>query len=611
MGLKKYLLLVKRWAWLLIIGLVVGAAGSLLVSMRMKPVYQATTTVLTTRAGQGSSSSNTDATYSSDQTLTQTYVRLASSDSLKQAVAEQLNYPIRSGQITAEQVLATQIIQITVQDTNPAHAAQIANTFVQVLIAKNDELQSGRYNTMEQSLDAQKTQMQTQIADLQTQIDQASTLTVNQQKQWIEGQISTLQTEISQLQGEIAVAGIPVTLAETDSLSQKKSNLAQIQSLLTSYQQAYNNLMVNGQPMKISTGDSGSSTLSLLQTTQNLYQQIYLSILSNLEQVRLARLQDTPNVVQIEPALAPTNPIKPRPLQNTILGGIAGLMVAAGGVFLIDYLDDTLKTPEDAERITGLSVIGFIAEMQSDNGKGENLYVTKEPRSPISEAFRSLRTNLEFSGVDKPIKTIIVTSPGPGEGKTTVAANLAAIISHGGKRVLLLDTDLRRPSVHKVMRMPNKVGLSNVFRGNLRLQEVMQVVENSDGFNVITSGSLPPNPTELLGSARMLQILEELEKLEDVVIIDCPPALVPDAQVLAAKVDGVLVVIQPGHTHIDSTRATIKQLKRAEANLIGVVFNRIPRDRSGYYGDHYALYSTNEKGYNYYPDEDRKGQKKK
>ena len=138
MGLKKYLLLVKRWAWLLIIGLVVGAAGSLLVSMRMKPVYQATTTVLTTRAGQGSSSSNTDATYSSDQTLTQTYVRLASSDSLKQAVAEQLNYPIRSGQITAEQVLATQIIQITVQDTNPAHAAQIANTFVQVLIAKND-----------------------------------------------------------------------------------------------------------------------------------------------------------------------------------------------------------------------------------------------------------------------------------------------------------------------------------------------------------------------------------------------------------------------------------------------------------------------------------------
>ena len=611
MGLKKYLLLVKRWAWLLIIGLVVGAAGSLLVSMRMKPVYQATTTVLTTRAGQGSSSSNTDATYSSDQTLTQTYVRLASSDSLKQAVAEQLNYPIRSGQITAEQVLATQIIQITVQDTNPAHAAQIANTFVQVLIAKNDELQSGRYNTMEQSLDAQKTQMQTQIADLQTQIDQASTLTVNQQKQWIEGQISTLQTEISQLQGEIAVAGIPVTLAETDSLSQKKSNLAQIQSLLTSYQQAYNNLMVNGQPMKISTGDSGSSTLSLLQTTQNLYQQIYLSILSNLEQVRLARLQDTPNVVQIEPALAPTNPIKPRPLQNTILGGIAGLMVAAGGVFLIDYLDDTLKTPEDAERITGLSVIGFIAEMQSDNGKGENLYVTKEPRSPISEAFRSLRTNLEFSGVDKPIKTIIVTSPGPGEGKTTVAANLAAIISHGGKRVLLLDTDLRRPSVHKVMRMPNKVGLSNVFRGNLRLQEVMQVVENSDGFNVITSGSLPPNPTELLGSAKMLQILDELEKLEDVVIIDCPPALVPDAQVLAAKVDGVLVVIQPGHTHIDSTRATIKQLKRAEANLIGVVFNRIPRDRSGYYGDHYALYSTNEKGYNYYPDEDRKGQKKK
>ena len=606
MELKKYLALVRRWAWLLILGLVLGAAGSLLVSLRTKPVYQASTKVLTTRAGQ-SSSGSADATYLNDLTLTQTYVQLAASASLKQTVAEQLNYPV--GLITAQQVQSTQIIQITVEDQDPAHAAQIANAFVQVLIAKNDELQSGRYTTMEQSLQAQKSQMETQIANLQTQIDQASTQTVEQQKQWIEAQITSLQAESSQLQAEIAAAA-PTTQAETEALNEKKTNLAQIQSLLTSYQQSYTSLVVFGEPVQGTISD-GSSALSLLRTTQDLYQKIYLSILSNLETVRLARLQDTPNVVQIESALTPTSPVRPRPLQNTVLGGIVGLMIAAGGVFLKEYLDDTLKTTEDVEQATGLPVIGYIADMETENGEESGLYVAKKPRSPVSEAFRSLRTNLEFASVDKELRTIIVTSPGPSEGKTTVAANLAAIISQGGKRVVLLDTDLRRPRVHRAVGVSNRVGLTNVFRGSLSLDEVIQPVENSKGLSVITSGSLPPNPGELLGSAKMLQILEELRSQTDMLIIDSPPSLVADAQVLAAKVDGVLLVIWPGHTHIDSAKATIEQLKRAEANVVGVVINRIPRDRSGYYGGHYYYYSNSDKSYHYYSEEGRKGKKKK
>jgi capsular exopolysaccharide synthesis family protein len=285
-------------------------------------------------------------------------------------------------------------------------------------------------------------------------------------------------------------------------------------------------------------------------------------------------------------------------------------MLAVGFVFLKEYLDDTLKTPEDIERLLDLSTIGYIAQMKYADESKEELYVAKQPRSPVSEAFRALRTNLEFAGVDKPIRSILVTSSGPNEGKTTIAANLAAIIAQGGKRVILLDADLRKPRIHRILGVPNRVGLSDVFRGHLDIQSAIHSFDGSEGMSVITSGSLPPNPAELLGSAKMLQILEELKGQADVVVIDCPPSLVADAQVLAAKVDAVLLVIQPGHTHIDSAKATLEQLGRADAKVVGAVLNKIPRERGYYYGGYRYHYYRGDH-YQYYGDSSGGGRKKK
>jgi succinoglycan biosynthesis transport protein ExoP len=234
-------------------------------------------------------------------------------------------------------------------------------------------------------------------------------------------------------------------------------------------------------------------------------------------------------------------------------------------------------------------VIGYVAKMDYPAGTPRGMFVVKQPRSPVAEAFRSLRTNLEFSSVDTPLRTILVTSPNPGEGKTTIAVNLAGIIAQGGKSVILLDTDMRRPQVHQFFDLPNRLGFSELFRNNLPFRAVGQEMEGLKDAVVIPSGNPPPNPTELLSSNRMTQVLDQLKAAVDVVVLDSPPSMVADAQVLASKVDGVILIIHPAHTHADAALASVDQMKRAGARILGVVLNRIPRNHSSYYG-----------GYRYY-----------
>jgi capsular exopolysaccharide synthesis family protein len=246
-------------------------------------------------------------------------------------------------------------------------------------------------------------------------------------------------------------------------------------------------------------------------------------------------------------------------------------------------MDDTLKTPQDIANVLGLPVVGSVVNESAMEKSEGTPYVSANPRSPMAETFRTLRTNLEFASVDKPLKTILVTSPGTSEGKTTVASNLAAVMAQANKRVILLEGDLRRPRVHRALGMSNQVGLSDVFRGQMDIRDVARYSKVKD-LAVITSGSLPPNPAELLGSARMAQILARLVESASVVIIDSPPFVVTDSTVLSAKVDGVLLVIQPGKTSAEAARTMLAQLERAGAHVVGVVLNRVSRKTGNYYG---------------------------
>lgn len=584
MEIKHYLAMAWRWAWLLALGLILGGAGAYLYSDYETPVYQSSTKLLVIRAPQ---SQNSDLAYLASQQLAQTFIQLMKTKPVLDRASEQLGYRVSAGQIKAEQLRDTQVITLTVEDNNPARAAAIANTLVEVLVEQNDSLQSSRYLASEESLIAQVGQVNKQITTLQEQIDRLSSENVQEQLADVEAKIAGLQSEIAWLENDIFYAtnrGRNPDLAPTE----WTARLAQQKSTLELYQKIYSNLLVLGQP----TGTGTSDRLGHLQKTLDLYQQIYLQLLGSLEQVRLARLQNTPSVVQIEEAVQPSSPVRPLPLRSGMLGAAVGLMLAFGIAFGIEYMDDTLRSPSDVERVLGLPVLGYVADMKQLK-EASKLFVAAYPRAPVTEAFRTLRSNIEFSGEESPPRTILVTSSRPGEGKTTIASNLAAIYAQAGKRVILVDADLRRPAIHRALGLPNRLGLSTLFRDSVKPEQVWKYWNAaSRGMYVITSGTLPANPAELLGSDKMLHLMADLRQRADVIIFDGPPMMLADAQLVSALMDGVILVLQPGKSPSDEARSTLEQLKRSGANVLGAVFNRIPKNNSQHYGG-YRYYSTN------------------
>lgn len=286
----------------------------------------------------------------------------------------------------------------------------------------------------------------------------------------------------------------------------------------------------------------------------------------------------------IEPANLPRRPVGPRTGMMVLLSAAVAFVISAGAAFLLDYLDDTLKSPEEVTQLLDLPVIGLVSEIEDNQNYGA--YVAKHPRSNVAESFRSIRTDLEFASVDEPLKTIYITSTGVSEGKTSTAANLAVILAQGGKNVVLLDADLRRPNVHRILGMTNDKGLSDVFRSKYDIYEVSSNWRDGN-IVVVTSGVEPSNPSELLSSKKMDHILASLGTVADVVVIDGPPLLVTDATILANKVDGVLLVVRYGVTRRRVAREAIKRLGRTDAKILGVVMNRVPRGAE----DYYSMYS--------------------
>jgi succinoglycan biosynthesis transport protein ExoP len=578
MELRQYFYLVLKWLWMLILGTVAGAVVAYGMALTQPLVYQAKTKVMVSRAPDQTIS---DYSIYSDLQLAKSYVELIVTQPVIDATSEKMGFKVSKGQVSVRQIPDTLLLEITVKDGNPGSAMLVANSIIEVFTDYNESLQNTRFVAAEESLQRQITQVETQISDLQNEIAQASAESLQEQQARIEEQLNSLEGEIRSLRTQIDGQ------EDSPQKSDLQDQLDQLETRYGLYQKLYEEIVVLG------SSSSSSSNPSLrqmqLQTTLSLYQQIYANLLNNYESVRLSRLRSTSNVVQVEPATLPGAPISPQPVRNAMLGAAVGLMLMAGLAFLIEYLDDTIKTPDDIGRLFNLPVIGLIGEIYPKED-GTGTHVSVQPRSPVTEAFRSLRTNLEFASVDKPLKKLLITSSEPSEGKTTVAANLAAILAQGERKVVLLDCDLRRPSIQRYVKGgKNRTGLTDMFR----LPSIDPSVWYSPEikYSIITSGELPPNPSELLESERMTKILDYLASKNDNVIIDSSPAIVSDPIILSTKVDGVLVVVEPGKSKIDPVRAMIEQLQRAGARIVGVVFNPIARKKSGYYAGRYRYYS--------------------
>ena len=600
MELLEYTRIIYRRLWLVLLLPIVAVSLAVWRAPRERPMYQTNTLLLLNSAAPavpvGGAPFQIQAAENVDE-LARSYSEYMRTASFGRIVVEQLGLNVSpqtiAGAITSNLVPGTSFFRITTTWPNPYEAQFLADSVARIFIEENRRLQ-----------------LASRPADSQSRQDIADSL------RYYDRRVKAVRVERDELE-------VNNRLPEEE----RQARLQQTEERLQALEDTYVKLLTTSAATE--RGDE-------------------------------ARLN---TATIIDPAPVGWGISRSRRLQNFIFVGIAAAAMGIAVAVLLEYLDYTVKTPADIEAMTGgppLGVVGImggraarrgygygygygrrgrrllmagadgaptlverngraggqpdtdgadagaIAPMTEEDGEepGQKLspmlVTARSPRAAISEGFRSLRTNVQFASPDKPVRTIAVTSVLPAEGKTVIASNLAVVLAQRDHRVLLIDADLRRPSVHRMFGLANDVGLANVFLG-ASLEEVIQpsVVPN---LSVVTSGPMPINPAELLDSRRMNELLTRFSDYADIVLFDTPPmGPLTDAVVLASKVDGAILVVWAGKTRRDVTQAALETLKKVGARPLGVVLNMIKPgvlDRYSYYYSYYysSYYSENAQG---------------
>jgi succinoglycan biosynthesis transport protein ExoP len=465
--------------------------------------------------------------------------------------------------------------------------------------------------------------------------------------QTMEGELNQLAGEDASLAGQFTAAYPPLAqLRAKENALKTQLNLEvqnSIKGIESSYQQAVEkeheleSEMQRQRAMTMTLNDAAVQ-YAILQRDVDTYRQLYNAVLKRMKDVGVEAESETSNVSIVDKATAPRIPSYPRKMRDLMVSGVLGLLGAFGLAFLLDYLDNTLKNPEEAERYLRLPNIGIIPEFSrlnsstyapkayapvraltamwtsdddmpkaltnGSNGNGANgsggrtasaiqeLVTEHGTYSALGEAYRNLRTALLLSRAGAPPKVTLVTSAVAGEGKTVTAVNTAAMLAQLGASVLLIDADMRRPRCHRVLDLDNNLGLTEVLTGVRDLQDLIRgtVVPN---LFVLTSGSVPPNATELVGSSKMHQVVTQLQQIYDYIVIDSPPIMpVSDALLLSTIVDGVLLVTNASRTPKQQVRAARARLEYARAKIFGTVLNKVKIHHSEYQYYYHSGYYT-------------------
>lgn len=385
-----------------------------------------------------------------------------------------------------------------------------------------------------------------ELADQLVNIGPASSnKQLGQRREFIDEQLDLLQEEIVKTDESIAEAN--QKLAASNSAREIEDNQALINALeekKTSLQISFTNLLAN-------TEQGATNTLTVAQY-----------------------------------APLPMEPVGPNKALYIALATVFGLFLSVGGAYLVDLLDTRVKSREEISQLLQTPILGEVPNFpKQDSG----IYTAKNPRSPITDAFRSLRTNLEFLSINHPLRTILITGPDSSGGKSTIASNLALLFAKGGKKVILLDADMRRPNLHNLLGTTSDPGISDVCVGRTDLYSALHswgtmeqpddnqrqfLSKDNDLLRILPAGTIPPNPAELLSSPRFDQVLADLKEQADLIIIDSPPIFLPDTTTLFPKVDGILMVIQSGRTSKSSIMLIKEQISRSGARLLGITINR-------------------------------------
>ena len=362
--------------------------------------------------------------------------------------------------------------------------------------------------------------------------------------------------------------------------------------------------------------DLPSQTLQYarLERDLKLNENLYLTMKQKYEESRITEAGQMGKVNILDPALVSFQ-VRPNKRMNLSLGLFLGLVLGVGYAFISEFLDNTIKTVEHLER-KGLTILGIIPDMHQNSGKQSKqasknpskggdkfrsrLITFEDPKSPTSESYRSLRTNITYASADNQIKSIIVSSPQPGEGKSTTVANLAIAFAQLRKRTLLIDADLRKPVQHNVFDMARTPGFSEYLVGDV--EDFSNVVRQTkvENLSLVTAGGLPPNPSELLGSKKMSLLVDQLEKEWDIILFDSPPLVaVTDTSMISGEIDALIMVVKAGQTDKAALERALDTISNARSPLIGVILNGASSEtlagKYSYYYSYYSYYNADDK----------------
>jgi capsular exopolysaccharide synthesis family protein len=344
---------------------------------------------------------------------------------------------------------------------------------------------------------------------------------------------------------------------------------------------------------------------NILKREADTNKELYKGLLQRMKEAGISAGIMASNIQVVDQAELPTRPHKPNKQLNLLLAVVVGLFLGVGLAFFFEYLDNTVKTPEDVEQLIRLPSFGMVPEISYERKKRMEkgtsypveLVTFGHPKSMLSEAYRNIRTSILLSFPEKPPKKIAISSPNPAEGKTTTVINTAIALSQTGARVLIIDSDLRKPRVHRVFNEENGVGLSNFLSGHAALESIIKKTDIPN-LSYIPSGPIPPNPSELIGSNLFKSMMQSLGERFDHLVLDSPPVLgFADAIILSTSVDGIILVVLGGKTPRETLQRAKEVLHQVNAKILGVVINRIDIQRSdyGYYYYRYHYYYGKER----------------
>jgi len=525
--LQDYVAVLRRRRRVLVLSILVAVGAALAISLVQTPQYRAESELLLRRTASEEllvdEVGQVRSSMDSERELNNE-IRLIQSRAVRDAVDDVYDGPLDVDDVTAGAPASesNDVLDISVTASDPAEAAALVNLYAETYIAERKARQVADLLETGEEIQSRLDGLREQIAEVSRPLDDINA----------------------------RIAATPVDSPQRSELEeQRQAVLAQVLPQLAPLQ---------------SRESSFRGQLEQLEVTQDLTQAGGVEVLT--------------------PAEEPDAAVSPNTVANLVVGGLIGLLGGIALAFAVEYLDDSVGSKDEAERITRLPTLGVIPKATDAS---VDLVTVGDPSSPAAEAYRSLRTSVKFLALDASVRTILVTSAAASEGKTVTAANLATVLAQRGDRVLLVGGDLRRPRVHELFGSPQSPGLTTVLVGDATAETTTYSVEEVPGLYVMPPGPTPPNPAELLDSNRARDLFASLRDTFDAVVVDAPPVLpVTDAQILAASADAVLLVVAYRETSKRGLTRSMELLAQVEAPLVGVVLNLVPTNE-GYAGQPY------------------------